>query len=68
MNDAQRYRAEFDQLMRDVQAQADSAQNRDREIIWRAMEKSFNQLAEANNWSPEKRAASKKYLLEHAWD
>ncbi len=68
MNDAERYRAEFEQLMRDTQGQAHSAENRDREVAWRALEKSFNQLADVSNWPPEKRAAAKKYLLGHAWD
>jgi hypothetical protein len=68
MNDAERYRAELDQLLRDTQVHADRAENQEREVVWRAMEKSFNQLADANNWSSERRAASKKYLLEHAWD
>jgi molecular chaperone GrpE (heat shock protein) len=68
MDDAERYSAEFGQLMRDTEAQAERAKNRDREAVWKAIEKSFSQLAEAHNWSPEKCAASKKYLLDHFWD
>jgi hypothetical protein len=68
LNEAKRYSAEFDQLMRDTEAQAERAENRDREAIWKALEKSFHQLALAHNWSPEKCAASKKYLLDHFCD
>jgi hypothetical protein len=68
MDDAERYRKEFEQLMQDAEAKAERAQNRDRETIWKAMEKSLNHLADLHNWSAEKRAASKKYLLEHGLD
>jgi hypothetical protein len=68
MNDAERYNAEFEQLVRDTQSQAEHAEKQDREAIWKGLEKSFNRLADISGWSPEKRAASKKYLLDHFWD
>ena len=68
MDDAERYNAEFEQLMRDTQEQAKRTENRDREAIWKGLEKLFGQLADAHNWSPEKRASSKKYFLDHFWD
>jgi hypothetical protein len=68
MNDAERYNAEFEQLMRDTQADAERAQNRDRETIWKGLQRSFNQLADAHNWSARQRATKKKYILDHFWD
>lgn len=68
MNDAERYNAEFDQLMRQTQDNAERAQNRDKEQIWKGLEKSFNKLADIHNWSIEQRAAKKKHYLDHFWD
>ncbi len=68
MNDAERYNAEFEQLMREVQADAESAQNRDREMMWKAMEKPFDRMADAHKWTAEQRAAKKQYFLEHCLD
>jgi hypothetical protein len=68
MNDAERYNAEFEQLMRATEQRAQRAEHLEREAIWKLMQKSFNQSADALKWSDEKRAAAKKYLLDHFWD
>jgi hypothetical protein len=44
VDDAERYNAEFDRLMRYTEVQAEHARSRDREAIWKALAKSFNQL------------------------
>ncbi len=68
MDDAKRYSAEFEQLMRDAQARAERAEKRDRETIWKGFEKSFNRLADAEKWSAEKRAKAKAFFLAHCLD
>jgi hypothetical protein len=72
MNDAERYNAEFEQLMRDAEQRAQCAENQEHEALWKSFQKSFKQSfkqwADANNWSEEKRAVAKKYLLDHFWD
>lgn len=68
MDGAERYNAEFEQLMRDTRARAEHGENQEREMIWKLLEKSFNRLADVHNWSTEQRAAKRKRLLDRFWD
>lgn len=65
MNDAERYQAEFEQLMRDTEARAEAGRSRDRDAIWKEFEQSFTRMADALKWSAEKRASYKKNVLDH---